>query len=233
LHLTEITENENVEADSEYWNYPTGPKGRDAFESEKLKNGWGGIFNHAGNIEDMRGQTQAQIMRMKIEAFERSLCILSHTHVVLLYRGWQENLDARIGGDKRAVAESDCQTIIQFLSNINCVLASTIAIDHRTWKTGLPVRSAVLKPCAGRLVVGWVTTSEYRLLIVFGFLLPRELHEAVLATVAVYRRFPYPYTLRQRRESVCAGWCVIYCGTSRGSSPMTALRPPITVKLLK
>ncbi|RWQ97639.1 hypothetical protein C8Q69DRAFT_495970 [Paecilomyces variotii] len=31
------------------------------------------------------------------------------------------------------------------------------------WKTGLPVRSAVLKPHAGRLVVGWVTTSESRL----------------------------------------------------------------------
>jgi hypothetical protein len=43
----------------------------------------------------------------------------------------------------------------------------SFAIDHRTWKTGLPVRSAVLKPCAGRLVVGWVTTSEYLLLIVF------------------------------------------------------------------
>ncbi|KAJ5186516.1 L-lysine 2-3-aminomutase, partial [Penicillium cf. viridicatum] len=28
------------------------------------------------------------------------------------------------------------------------------------WKTGLPVRSAVLKPHAGELVVGWVTTSE-------------------------------------------------------------------------
>ena len=45
----------------------------------------------------------------------------------------------------------------------------TSAIDHRTWKTGLPVRSAVLKPCAGRLVVGWVTTSEYLLLIVLLF----------------------------------------------------------------
>jgi hypothetical protein len=44
----------------------------------------------------------------------------------------------------------------------------SLAIDHRTWNTGLPVRSAVLKPCAGRLVVGWVTTSEYLLLIVFG-----------------------------------------------------------------
>jgi hypothetical protein len=44
-----------------------------------------------------------------------------------------------------------------------------VAIDHRTWNTGLPVRSAILKPCAGRLVVGWVTTSEYLLLIVFAF----------------------------------------------------------------
>ena len=42
--------------------------------------------------------------------------------------------------------------------------------DHRVWKTGLPVRSAVLKPHAGRLVVGWVTTSESRLLYVFLFL---------------------------------------------------------------
>lgn len=38
--------------------------------------------------------------------------------------------------------------------------------DHRVWKTGLPVRSAVLKPHAGRLVVGWVTTSESQLLYV-------------------------------------------------------------------
>jgi hypothetical protein len=28
----------------------------------------------------MRGQKQAQIMRMKNEAFERPLCILFHTH---------------------------------------------------------------------------------------------------------------------------------------------------------
>ncbi|KAJ9492327.1 hypothetical protein VN97_g910 [Penicillium thymicola] len=39
--------------------------------------------------------------------------------------------------------------------------------DHRVWKTGLPVRSAVLKPHAGELVVGWVTTSESSLLHVF------------------------------------------------------------------
>ena len=43
--------------------------------------------------------------------------------------------------------------------------------DHRVWKTGLPVRSAVLKPHAGELVVGWVTTSESSLLYVFCFAL--------------------------------------------------------------
>ena len=42
--------------------------------------------------------------------------------------------------------------------------------DHRVWKTGLPVRSAVLKPHAGELVVGWVTTSESSLLYVILFL---------------------------------------------------------------
>ncbi len=58
------------------------------------------------------------------------------------------------------------------LSNISSTSERCFAIDHRTWKTGLPVRSAVLKPCAGRLVVGWVTTSEYPLLIVLFFLPP-------------------------------------------------------------
>jgi hypothetical protein len=54
----------------------------------------------------------------------------------------------------------------------------SITYDHRVWKTGLPVRSAVLKPHAGWLVVGWVTTSESQLLYVFAhpflhaFLLP-------------------------------------------------------------
>ena len=41
--------------------------------------------------------------------------------------------------------------------------------DHRVWRTGLPVRSAVLKPHAGKLVVRWVTTSESLLLYVFVF----------------------------------------------------------------
>jgi hypothetical protein len=39
--------------------------------------------------------------------------------------------------------------------------------DHRLRRTGHPVRSAIHKPQIGRLVVGWVTTSEYLLLYVF------------------------------------------------------------------
>ena len=46
----------------------------------------------------------------------------------------------------------------------------TSTYDHRVWRTGLPVRSAVLKPHAGKLVVRWVTTSESLLLYVFVFL---------------------------------------------------------------
>ena len=44
------------------------------------------------------------------------------------------------------------------------------------WKTGLPVRSAVLKPHAGELVVGWVTTSESSLLYVFFFCITFLVH---------------------------------------------------------
>jgi hypothetical protein len=39
--------------------------------------------------------------------------------------------------------------------------------DHRLRKIGHPVRSAIHKPQIGRLVVGWVNTSEYLLLYVF------------------------------------------------------------------
>jgi hypothetical protein len=41
--------------------------------------------------------------------------------------------------------------------------------DHRLERTGHPVRSAIHKLEIGRLVVGWVTTSEYLLLYVFDF----------------------------------------------------------------
>jgi hypothetical protein len=55
------------------------------------------------------------------------------------------------------------------LPPVYLILPTTIAdtYDHRVWKIGLPVRSAVLKPHAGELVVGWVTTSESSLLYVF------------------------------------------------------------------
>jgi hypothetical protein len=46
--------------------------------------------------------------------------------------------------------------------------------DHRTLKSALPVRSAVLKQCTGGLVVRWVTTSESPLLYVFAFSLGRN-----------------------------------------------------------
>ncbi|KAE9381042.1 hypothetical protein N431DRAFT_391899, partial [Stipitochalara longipes BDJ] len=41
-----------------------------------------------------------------------------------------------------------------------------VTYDHRLRRIGHPVRSAIHKPQIGRLVVGWVTTSEYLLLYV-------------------------------------------------------------------
>ena len=46
-------------------------------------------------------------------------------------------------------------------------MINSATYDHRLRKTGHPVRSAIHKPQIGRLVVGWVTTSEYLLLYVF------------------------------------------------------------------
>ena len=46
-----------------------------------------------------------------------------------------------------------------------------VTYDHRLRKTGHPVRSAIHKPQIGRLVVGWVTTSESLLLYVFALFL--------------------------------------------------------------
>ena len=61
---------------------------------------------------------------------------------------------------------SSTHTITQLPISIEQIALST-TYDHREWRTGLPVRSAVLKPLAGWLVVGWVTTSESQLLYVF------------------------------------------------------------------
>jgi hypothetical protein len=41
--------------------------------------------------------------------------------------------------------------------------------DHSSQKIRDPVRSPLVKPRSGRLVVGSVTTSEYRLLYVYSF----------------------------------------------------------------
>ena len=62
------------------------------------------------------------------------------------------------------------------------------AIDHRMWKTGLPVRSAILKPHAGQLVLKWVTIWESWLLIVFGFFFARRLKSVCGAKESLSRR---------------------------------------------
>jgi hypothetical protein len=61
--------------------------------------------------------------------------------------------------------------VVNDLYDIDLFYTEYGTYDHRVWKTGLPVRSAVLKPHAGELVVGWVTTSESSLLYVFCFVL--------------------------------------------------------------
>jgi hypothetical protein len=60
--------------------------------------------------------------------------------------------------------------------------------DHRLRRIGHPVRSAIHKPQIGRLVVGWVTTSEYLLLYVFGFFfgLTRTSHNKYICYLVMY-----------------------------------------------
>ncbi|KAF2708245.1 hypothetical protein K504DRAFT_381871 [Pleomassaria siparia CBS 279.74] len=52
-----------------------------------------------------------------------------------------------------------------------CILEKGLLFtyDHRTMKTGLPVRSALHKHRTGGLVVKWVTIGESLLLYVFVF----------------------------------------------------------------
>ncbi|KAJ5442277.1 L-lysine 2-3-aminomutase [Penicillium cf. griseofulvum] len=59
-------------------------------------------------------------------------------------------------------------------SRVNCTIIPLDTHPTTVWKTGLPVRSAVLKPHAGELVVGWVTTSESSLLRAVGLRKSRE-----------------------------------------------------------
>jgi hypothetical protein len=53
--------------------------------------------------------------------------------------------------------------------------------DHRFKRIGHPVRSAIHKLEIGRLVVGWVTTSEYLLLYVFFLLFSTFLFLGLMA----------------------------------------------------
>ena len=57
----------------------------------------------------------------------------------------------------------------QYTCYINYSNGTTNTYDHRLVRTGHPVRSAILKHQIGRLVVEWVTISEYLLLYVFHF----------------------------------------------------------------
>jgi hypothetical protein len=52
---------------------------------------------------------------------------------------------------------------------INFCSAISSTYDHRKLKTGIPVRSSLLKQLTGGLVVRWVTTSESPLSYVFNF----------------------------------------------------------------
>ena len=63
--------------------------------------------------------------------------------------------------DRRPATQAEIATFI--CSNWR----NSVTYDHRLRRTGHPVRSAIHKPQIGRLVVGWVTTSEYLLLYVF------------------------------------------------------------------
>ncbi|RAK73266.1 hypothetical protein BO72DRAFT_247513 [Aspergillus fijiensis CBS 313.89] len=72
----------------------------------------------------------------------------------------------------------------------------SITYDHRVWKIGLPVRSAVLKPHAGRLVVGWVTTSESLLLYVFFSVCALTLRPGVLSESTEDTKIPLFRSLR-------------------------------------
>jgi hypothetical protein len=53
------------------------------------------------------------------------------------------------------------------MGNKYAIKGLSATYDHRLRRIGHPVRSAIHKPQIGRLVVGWVTTSEYLLLYVF------------------------------------------------------------------
>ena len=76
----------------------------------------------------------------------------------------QEGAFAECSAKQKAYPQSE--VILQYI----VTKIKFYTYDHRLRQTGYPVRSAVLKTQIDRLVVGWVTTSESRLLYVFAFL---------------------------------------------------------------
>ncbi|KAJ5165059.1 L-lysine 2-3-aminomutase [Penicillium coprophilum] len=88
--------------------------------------------------------------------------------------------------------------------------------DHRVWKTGLPVRSAVLKPHAGELVVGWVTTSESSLFAAFD---QRLDHRCVsVLNCKVHGGQPMSIRHGHRRRSTMHEQQLSYLGVSQSGS---------------
>ncbi|KAJ5424736.1 hypothetical protein N7445_010709 [Penicillium cf. griseofulvum] len=78
------------------------------------------------------------------------------------------NFRATPATDKNPSGETAAGVVRQFTISYSVHFSHPFSYYHLAhalvWKTGLPVRSAVLKPHAGELVVGWVTTSESSLL---------------------------------------------------------------------
>jgi hypothetical protein len=66
-----------------------------------------------------------------------------------------------LGSDNEERHQESCNMYL--IKHLHCTY------DHRLKNIGHPVRSAIHKLQIGRLVVGWVTTSEYLLLYVFLF----------------------------------------------------------------
>ena len=85
----------------------------------------------------------------------------------LCCRPWQQSPR---GGEAGHSVLTACDIYRQSVNVIAIYAGSAVTsftYDHRHWKARDPVRSPLVKPVIGGLVVGSVTTSEYPLLYVF------------------------------------------------------------------
>ena len=83
-----------------------------------------------------------------------------------------EYLDLRLTDDRGrpwTIIRGNSASDFDFSCTYIEICSFYVTYDHRLRRIGHPVRSAIHKPQIGRLVVGWVTTSEYLLLYVFAF----------------------------------------------------------------